>query len=283
MKLFYSILLGALVLLTSCTTQVRKNYLLLIDNSTSIDAEVWAKYLQAIENSVLVHMGPQDRLTVMMIDECTLTKAERIYQLDLASKVFSRTSDGMNLAADSAKARLRRYVMDTVLIEFRTTIAAKRAERERCGAYTDILNVLRESMPLLINSKNFEGDGDKALNAASGKESFRYENCILIFSDMVNENRDKTYDFSEMGKWKAEKVMQKFESLRDSEHVPDLAGVKVIVYGATASKKAGRYANQQVENVRDFWELYFKSAGAEVLAYAFDTDQEIREYVSKVE
>lgn len=276
-------LFGALVILTSCTTKVRKNYILLVDNSTSIDAEVWEKYLQTVERSLIANLGPQDRLSVMMIDECTLTRSERIYQLDLSSKVFTRTSDGMNAAADSAKFRLRRYLMDTVLTEFHEAMIAKRAERKACGVYTDILNVLRESIPLLANGKNFEGDGDKALNAASGKGSFRYDNCILIFSDMVNENRDKTFDFSEMGKWKAEKVTEKFESLREGEHVPDLAGVKVMVYGATASKKAGRYANAQIENVRNFWEMYFKSAGADLMGYAFDTELEIREYVSRAE
>ncbi len=267
-----------LLILAGCNTEKRKNFIVLVDNSTSVPEDVMQRYITTIQETILPNMGEKDKLTVQFIDACSQNKAERIYSFNLAEMDFSNEMDGVNHAADSSRARLRRYLLETVKDELVQTIIAKRQERKSCGNYTDIVNALNEAKSLVQNGKNYTSKTDKLLNDAQGNDNYEYETCIVIFSDMVNENAARTYDFTTFGRYKNEDVNKKVNDLKDLNKIPDLNGVQVLAYGATSSQNAETFGGQQIENVKLFWELFFQSAGAELIGYGYDTKMELKRY-----
>jgi hypothetical protein len=211
--------------------------------------------------------------------------AERVYSIDLAVMDFSSDTDGINYKEDSAAARLKRFVTDSVVAEVRRAILAKRKERNsdvknKCSQFTDIIGALNEAKSLIDKKKNYSNTKDKILNDADGKDSYEYVTSIIVFSDMVNENSERTFDFTQMGKLKSDGVEKKVQELKDIDKIPDMANINVVAYGATSTKEAGPFANKQIENVKLFWELFFKSAGADLKGYGYDTDAEIKGLVA---
>lgn len=268
-----------LLILAGCNTEKRKNFIVLVDNSTSVPQDVIEHYIKTIQETILPNMGEEDKLTVQFIDACSQNKAERIYSFNLAEMDFSNKMDGVNHAADSSRARLRHYLLQTVNDELANTIIAKRQERKSCGNYTDIVNALNEAKSLVENGKNYTSKTDKLLNDAHGNDNYEYETCIVIFSDMVNENAARTFDFTTFGRLKDEDVNRKVTELKELNKIPDLHGVKILVYGATSSKEAGAFAGRQIENVKLFWEMFFQSAGADLKGYGYDTQMELKQYL----
>ena len=268
-----------LLILAGCSTEKRKNFVILVDNSTSVPEDVMQRYIATILKTILPNMGEKDKLTLQFIDAYSHNKAERIYNFDLAEMDFTNRMDGVNHAVDSSSARLRRYLLQTVKDELANTIIAKRQERKHCGNYTDIVNALNEAKSLVENGKNYTSKTDKLLNDAQGNNNYEYETCIVIFSDMVNENIERTFDFTSFGRLKNEDVNKKVTELKELNKIPDLQGVKVLVYGATSTKEAGAFASRQIENVKLFWEIFFHSTGADLKGYGYDTDLELKKYM----
>lgn len=281
MKHIALILLTILVTLTGCYTTKRKNFVVLIDNSTSVPEQVIQRYIITIQETILPNISDKDRLIIQFIDGCSQDKAERIYSFDLAEMNFTNNADGVNHQADSSRTRLKRYLTVTVKDEIAKTILTKRKERKDCGGYTDIVNALNEARKLVKTQKSYNSTTDKLLNDAKGNENFEYETCIVIFSDMVNENSAKTFDFTTFGRLKDEEVNKKVLDLKDLDKIPDLAGVKVLVYGSTSTREAGAFASKQIENVKLFWDLFFLSAGAELKGYGYDTQIELKNYLTR--
>lgn len=282
-KLTLILMSCTLLILAGCNTEKRKNFIVLVDNSTSVPQDVIERYIKTIQETILPNMGEKDKLTVQFIDACSQNKAERIYSFDLAEMDFSNKMDGVNHAADSSRARLRRYLLQTVKDELANTIIAKRQERKSCGNYTDIVNALNEAKSLVENGKSYTSKTDKLLNDAQGNDNYEYETCIVIFSDMVNENAARTFDFTTFGRLKDEDVNRKVTELKDLNKIPDLHSVKILVYGATSTKEAGAFAGRQIENVKLFWDLFFHSAGADLKGYGYDTGMELKNYLAKNE
>ncbi|MFN8323989.1 MAG: hypothetical protein U0T74_15095 [Chitinophagales bacterium] len=107
------IIFSALLFMSSCTSTKRHNYILLIDNSKTISETTLNKYISIMQQTILPNMGRYDRLTIQFIDECSMTQAERVFTLDLASMQFANKADGMNNAADSTKARMKDFMTDS--------------------------------------------------------------------------------------------------------------------------------------------------------------------------
>ena len=285
MKTIVIILLATLTLFTSCGSTKRNNFIVLVDNSLTVPETVFERYIQTIQQSIIAKMGSKDRLTVQFVDGCSQSMAERVYSIDLAAMNFSSDADGINYKEDSAAARLKRFVIDSVVSEVRRAILAKRKERNgdvknKCSQFTDIIGALNEAKSLINKKKNYSNTKDKILNDADGKDSYEYVTSIIIFSDMVNENSERTFDFTQMGKLKSDGVEKKVQELKDIDKIPDMANINVVAYGATSTKEAGPFANKQIENVKLFWELFFKSAGADLKGYGYDTDAEIKGLVA---
>jgi hypothetical protein len=274
-----TIIISALVFMTSCASTKRHNYILLIDNSKTISDETLNRYINIIQQNILPSMGRYDCITIEFVDECSMTKAERVFNLDLATMDFTNKSDGMNHEKDSSFTRMKRFITDSIQPNVRNIILAKRLERRNCGNFTDIINALNETAPLITHNKSYASTFDEVKNSAQGKENYSYENIFILMSDMVNENRDRTMDFTQMGKYNGEKIQSKIEELRKLNKIPDLSGCQVFVYGATSTVEAGAFANKQIENCKLFWQVFFSDCGADLKAYSFDSKKEILDYM----
>ncbi len=268
-----------LAILVGCGSITRHNYDIELDGSKSIDESSFKKYVNIIVDDILPNMSRYDCISIKFIDECSLTKSERVFFLDFAKKNFSNHLDGLNFADDSAKARMKRFVTDTASIALKNILFQKRNERTNCAGYTNIIDALNESAALLKNNKSFSSNLDQLANDAAGKDNYEYENVIIIFSDMINENRERTMNFTEFGTFSPKQILKKLEEIKKEEKIPTLNKAKVIVYGATSTNGNSRYANSQIENIKFFWQHFLKESGAELIAYGYDTEKEITDYM----
>ena len=282
MKVIY-LLLIIILALAGCDISKRNNLIILIDNSLTVPENVFERYIQTIQQSIVANMGSQDRITIQFIDGCSQSLAERIYSIDLATMNFSSNADGINFKEDSNAVRLKRFVSDSVLSEIKKVIIAKRKERIKCNQFTDIISALNEVKSLVNKKKNYGSTKDKILNTADGEENYEYATTIIIFSDMINEDKQKLYDFTKMGRIGEAQVNKKIKDLENSKTIPNLKGVNIFVYGATSTKEAGVFANKQIENVKLFWDLFFQSTGADMKGYGYDTELELKNYMAKTD
>lgn len=266
-----------ILLLTGCQT-TRQNYVVLMDNSKSVSQETWDKYVSLVTNSILQNMGRFDSFTLQFIDECSMTKSERVFNLNLADINFSLKSDGMNNAKDSMAVRLR----DTIKANINRVcqiLKQKRKERANCGNYTDILNAISQASNLLNRGANYKSTRDMILNSFEGTENYDYNNSIILLSDMVNEDKGGLMNFRGIADHSNEQILTKISQLEKSNKFPNLTDCKIFVYGATSTLNFGAKANLQIENTKFFWSNYFNKCGAELVAYSYDTEREIVNYV----
>jgi hypothetical protein len=278
-KFTFILLTGALLLFTGCKSEKRHNYIILLDNSESIN-QMADKYLDIIMNTIVLNLGRHDRLTIQFIDECVMTKAERIYSIDLDKFDFSLPGDGLNHKEDSIKFRLNRFLSDSVKSAIESQIKQKRQQRIDCDGFTDIVNALNGITSLLTKEKSFVNLIGETVNSAEGIENYKFENVLIIFSDMIQENREHTLDFTKMGVMNEKQVAQKIGLVQNLKKIPNLNACKVFVYGVTSSSNAGILANKQIENVHLFWEDYFQDSNAKLLAYSFDCQKEIVDFMA---
>jgi hypothetical protein len=279
MKTLILTLVLSISLLAGCINK-RHNYIGVLDRTISISPQTQAEFLQHIQRDVLQKMHDQDKFTLIFVDECSGSKADRVYTLDLAAKDFSQKSDGANNAEENARIRLRRFLMDTATREIAQAIQTESVKRQGCSVYTDIVNVMDMAGELVEHKKGFHSDGDKALNAVNGKDNYTYENSILLYSDMINENASHTLDFTKMPYMSKDEVDKKLKWCLNHAELPDLSGVKVFVYGATSYHVPERYADVEIQNIKQFWTGYFQAVHADLIAYGYDTGSEIRAYTS---
>lgn len=286
MKTFYSIIiLIILSSLTSCEVdksnlgEVRRNFIVLLDNSRSINDEILAKYIDLCSNTILPNMKHHDRLTIQFIDECVMTRAERIFTLDLDKLDFTSVHDGLNHKEDSINARLSRYLNMTIKPLLYDEIHRMRDERSDCGNYSDIMNGIAQAFTVFTDDKSYSTTKSAIINSAMGNANYEYENIVIIFSDMIQESADHSLDFRKMSDLKPDDVHRIFERALEENEVPDLEGCKIFVNGATSSA-SGPLANRQIKNIRLFWENYFLKANADLVAYSYDIRKEIENYMT---
>jgi len=279
MKKFILGLISLMIMLTGCETVKRKNIIVLIDNSNSVPLVVMQRYINTIINTIVPNMGTMDRLTIQFIDGCSQEKGERIYMVDLALTDFSKKTDGINRQADSSRARLVRY-LEKVKTEIAGTVLSKRAERKDCGQFTDIISAVNEAGKLFVSTTNYHSSFDKLLNSVQGEDNYTYENALVIFSDMVNEEVTKNYDFTTIGGLDKNGIEHLITRLNTEGKIPQLKQFKVLVYGATSTVRKAELAGRQIEHVKLFWSLFFSSANANLEGYGYDSQIELTNYLS---
>ncbi len=262
--------------LSACNTATkRRNVIVQIDNSGSVSAERLRKYLWLIEDMLLDQIGPGDRLTVFFLDRCSMSKAERIYSIDFSRIDFNRKEDGKNHEADSINRRFKHFITDSIRPELTRVIKQKREERKDCAGLTDIIRGLKEAESRLIENVTLSKT-DAFLNGLFGKEQVYYENCLILLSDMVNEDIEKEFDFTHITDMTEAQIRKKATSL-DSTLLPTLRNTSVFIYGSTSTNQ-GKDMNKQIENTKLFWKLYFERSHAELKAYGYDIKDEIIDY-----
>jgi hypothetical protein len=274
------ILLAFCMCIVACTKTNRTNHVVAIDNSQSVPEKTIMEYIIMIER-IIVKMGGEDMLTVLVVDGCSQSQAERIFSLDMAKMDFTNREDGINNSADSVNQRRQRFKA-AQLIEFRKVIMSKRAERKQCRRLTDIIGSLFAVEKLVYNRGSYSSDREQVLNTLMGEENFQYSNSLYILSDMIHEGSDGL-NF-ELFAWKGEAdVLAIATNLQQTNKVPSLTNVDVFVSGATSSPYAGAYGNQQIKNVTLFWTKFIKDSGANLKAYGYDTRLEIERYLDETQ
>jgi hypothetical protein len=269
-----------LLLFVSCQTKTRRNYILLVDNSKTISEREWKMYVEVISTDIVPNLNKGDRLTIQFIDECVLSRAERVYNLELDKQEFTHPGDGLNNKSDSIKARLQHFLLHVAVPDLLVTIKQKRIERRDCQDYTDIINAINSIIPLITKETNHHSTIDQLINSAKGVESYNYANVLIIFSDMIQESRDKVLDLKNLVYLKDKKILQKLEEIYMLEKIPELEQCKILVFGATSSLKNSLEANRQVENLKFFWQNWFYKSGASLNAYSYDCRKEIRTLIT---
>ena len=278
MKKIALILSCYLLILTGCDSVKRRNFVVLIDDSSSVPEELVQRYINVIQETLVSNMGAKDKLTVVFIDGCTKSRAERVYTVDLSEMSFENERDGVNHMEDSTHVRLNRF-LSQVKRDVATKIMTQRNKRNDCGGATDILSSMVEVKKLVENSKNYKNNKEQLLNSINGEDNYQYQNIAVFFSDMINESNMAAYDFTLFGRLTEEEVSKKVIALKEQNKIPDLTGVKILVYGATNSRYAGAFRENQIEQVKLFWELFVQSAGAEMVGYGYDTQIELKTYM----
>lgn len=273
MKILFALFL--IISLSSCATEKRRNIDIEIDNSTSVSPQTFERYVDIIINDIIKNMKEKDCLSIKFIDECSLTQSDRIFNLDLSQKDFSEGTDGFNNAADSIKMRIEKFINDSISVSLRNIIYKSKSQRADCSQYTNIIEALNQSIGLKKELANYDSELDIALNNAAGEDTYNYENVIIIFSDMINEDRGNKYSFTGFSRINEKDINDKLSQLEAEKRIPDLRDYKIIVCGATASNKLALNADTQIKNIKLFWDQFFRISGSNLIAYGYDTEYEI--------
>lgn len=63
-KITWILMSCTLLILAGCNTEKRKNFIVLVDNSTSVPQDVIERYIKTIQETILPHMNEKDKLSV---------------------------------------------------------------------------------------------------------------------------------------------------------------------------------------------------------------------------
>jgi hypothetical protein len=256
-----------LVLIAGCESGVhqRLNCICLIDYSGSLSEETLNRYVDIISAEVFPQLGEKDRLIVLPIDEGAKMEAVKLVFEDLAKKEFTFHTDGYAHARDSLLMRLRNYSKQEGL-EIAAKLRREKVLREKYTYNTDIFAALDHNTESDSFWKNVE-------RFVQGKKRTVSTNLILLFSDMIQESKGLSFAGPEGCTPDQAHVI--LDSLRVSNHIPDLHGCTVFVNGRTGK------TNQQVDNIQSFWTQYFKATGADLASYEYDAGPMINTYLTQ--
>ncbi len=269
---YYAAVVG-LLLCGGCDTGTvqRLNCICLIDYSGSLPPETLELYVETISSDVLSRLGENDRLVVLPIDEGAKTKAVKLVSEDLAERDFVYHSDGYAHAKDSLRMRLKRFAHLTGP-QVASQLFQEKGLRQKFTYKSDIFAALEQAASLMEEN---EGDTfwQEVRRFVTGKKRIESTNVLLIFSDMIQESGDVSFDGPEgCSPGLADSTLT---SLRVTNQIPDLRMCTVFVNGRTGQ------TNQQVENIRSFWARYFALTHAHLAAYDYDATSHINSFLSK--
>ena len=267
------LLLMIFLTLISCEQNIKKrmNCICLIDFSGSLSEKTLNDYIHTISYDLLRNMDQYDRLIVLPIDEGAKIEAVKLINEDFTEKKFSFQSDGFTHAQDSIIKRINIYVQNEAP-RISETLKRQKELRKKFTTRTDIISALKQAKNLM--EENNEDSFLKQVGRfASGKNKMVTENIIVLFSDMINESYDCS--FEHMEKFSGKDVAMLINKLEGNNKVPDLKNTKVFVCGRTGRN------NAQIETIENFWRQFFNISGATLVAYDYDVGDEITKYLIK--
>jgi hypothetical protein len=256
----------------SCTSFVekRRNVLIvLIDYSASADELALDGYISVVTDIILPHMGQFDCLIVVPIDEGSKISPVKLVSEDLVNIGFRKPTDGFSHAEDSLRKRISEYIkMSSSRI--RQELKNQKSLRRKYTAFTDIMGGIHQTTNLI--EINEQDDAMKDVeDFVIGRVRLRSENTIILLSDMIQDSHE--YNFNRQQGITTEQTLACLEKLKKQQSIPDLSGCNIFVIGAT-----GR-TSVQIDNVRYFWQEYFKQANANLHAYGFNVDGRLRKFL----
>jgi hypothetical protein len=165
--------------------------------------------------------------------------------------------------------RIRQYVSERAP-EIEREIRRQKELRKKFTYFSDIVSAIEQGAVLLKTDRE-ESWSDAAWRFVAGAPHLVSDNMLVLFSDMIQESSD--YNFATAAGPDAREASRIVKELRKRGRIPNLAGRKVFVNGRTGS------SNAQVDSIGRFWLEYFRATGAELVAYGFDSGQEIKSYL----
>ncbi len=267
------IVLAGALLLGGCDTGTRQrlNCICLIDYSGSLPEQTLHRYVEIISSNVLGHLGENDRLVVLPIDEGAKTKAVKLVYDDLAEQTFLYHTDGYAHAKDSLVLRLHRYAAKTGP-DIASQLLREKVLRQQFTYYSDIFAALEQAAGLMERNEP-ESFWAGLRRFVTGTKRTVSTNVILIFSDMIQESSETSFAGPEGCRPGQEQTV--LDNLRAWHRIPDLNGVLVFVNGRTGT------SNEQVENIKKFWVEYFRETGARLEAYDYDAGPQITGFLAQ--
>lgn len=265
---FSLILLVLFVAGCSTIEKERRNVIVLIDYSASSSKDVLNEYIKIISYDIIPNMKPFDCLTVIPIDEGSKKIPVKLIHEDFTDMKFNKNSDGFTHAQDSILKRLEDY-RGKLIPKVDEILKLQHKERRKFTYNTDLIGAIEQVYNLLdINKiKHWE----RAANFIVGKPTYIPENIIVILSDMIQDSEE--YSFNNrigIGEKKGDEII---EELKANNLIADLNSSNVFVIGSTGKN------SQQIDNIKDFWQKYFKKSNANLVAYGYDVEDKLKKYL----
>lgn len=259
------------IFLFSCSNSVekRKNVICLIDYSGTISKEVIDSYSSIISKDIFLNLGQHDKFIVMPIDEGAKTQPVFLAYYDFKNAKFSRHTDGVTHKQDSIKRRLLSF-LSTKSDSVNNEIHRQKEVRKSFTNYTDIINAL-EQLSSKCEKNEIRSEWQKISDGIMGNTVYNSENILIICSDMIHESKE--FNFNKQPDISKQELDEILKQLKNANRIPDLIGLTVFVNGRTGRD------NDQTDNIKYFWENYFKEAKANLIAYDFDTHHSVVDYL----
>ena len=251
--------------------QHRLDIVSLIDFSGSLSEDTVERYIVIITNNILGNLDEKDRLVVLPIDEGAKREPVRIVFEDMSRQKFSHATDGLAHACERRVQRLHQYAAEAGP-RIQAEVKRQKVLRKKYTNLTDILSAIEQTASLFREDATRETLLDRSLRFLSGRKDIISAHMLVLFSDMIQESED--YNFARSwGPTKTE-TSRILAQLVERGRIPNLMGAKVFVNGRTGT------SNRQIENIEHFWREYFRNTKADLLAYGFDSGNEITSYLS---
>lgn len=233
-----AIVLFALVLPTGCGYFGSKeapgnNHVVLMDISGSALMDLDAN-ISDVETKLLRKLGPKDRLTVLAIDDASLTWAEPLFQADLADTSFVQKALPVTVRGTVAQQSRAAY-LDTLASAFAQKVREAVRQRKESDGLTDILG---------------------ALAIANGQYRAGMLNHLWIQSDMKHEGR-------ELNLVTALRQGQDLLQLVPKAPAVQLGFEHVCAFTGNNSEDGG----PKFEAVKGFWLAYFREHRIPIRVY----------------
>jgi hypothetical protein len=144
-------------------------------------------------------------------------------------------------------------------------LIARKKEEEHNQKLKDQRDQILARVRSLLNDRSRKITKTKILDAMLLAERvFRTYNCpkkvLVIFSDMVEESDQYNFKRQPPTEAMTEKII---DQEKQAKRMPDLAGVRVYVIGASAGSYQSS-SSDQFTRIEHFWQQYVKSAGADL-------------------
>lgn len=244
----------------------RRNVVVLIDYSGSTKNGQLERYSSMVINDVVANLTEHDAIAIYPIDAGAVIRNTQIVSVDLGQHVFTAKGDFVTHADEAVRQRARTFLADTIRDSLVHAIRNGREARKSFVGTTDILGAI-QGVAAYFEKTRGETRLGSFVNALMGTKQLHTQNILIVCSDMINETNGMNFETHvPQGK----ELSMTVDSLKRLDRLPELEGVLVLVTGRT-----GR-TTRQVDNIRLFWEAYFKKAGATLSAYDFDAGTQVR-------
>jgi len=249
--------------------ETRGIYVCLVDISASESEEDFDQYVDIITNEIVTNLNKSDYIVIYPIDAGANTKPQKIVEMDLDMKSFSKDSDGFTHAQDSVEKRLQIF-LDSKRNDISNNLIKIKKERSENILKTDIFGAINQAS-MIFNQYLKQNDSNAFLSYLKGEKNVNYSSAALfIFSDMINDNRFGNFKQDDLS---GQSIIKKITTSYNSNLT--LNGVDVLVYGRRAK------SSDRVEHIKSFWQRFFTTVGADLETYGYDTASQMESYLKK--